>query len=67
MEGRIKWYDEKKGYGFVITSDMEDIYVHRSGVDDHGYFGLKKDDRVSFQVKETQRGKHAVHLKPVKP
>ena len=66
MDGRIKWYDEKKGYGFVVTDEREDIYVHKTGVDDYGYFGLKKDDPVTFQVRESHRGKQAVHLKPKK-
>ena len=66
MEGRIKWYNESKGYGFIITEEFGDVYVHRSGVDDHGYFGLQKDDPVTFEIKETPKGKQAINLKPVK-
>ncbi len=66
MEGRIKWYSEKKGYGFIITEELGDLYIHRSGIDDHGYFGLQKDDLVTFEIKDTPRGKQAVRLRPVK-
>jgi len=62
-EGRIKWYNEKKGYGFIESEEVGDIFVHKSGIEDHGFFTLRADDRVSFEVKETQRGKQAFKVK----
>ena len=47
-EGRIKWYNEKKGYGFIESDEDGDIFVHSSGIEDHGFFTLRADDRVSF-------------------
>ena len=64
-EGRIKWYNEKKGYGFIETDEDVDIFVHSSGIDDHGFFTLRADDRVSFETKETQRGKQAFKVKRI--
>jgi CspA family cold shock protein len=64
-EGRIKWYNEKKGYGFIETDEAGDIFVHSSGIDDHGFFTLRADDRVSFETKETQRGKQAFKVKRI--
>ena len=64
-EGRIKWYDEKKGYGFIQVENDEDLFFHRSGVADYGWFGLRKFDRVSFEVVITARGKQAVKVKPM--
>jgi len=64
-EGRIKWYSEKKGYGFIETDEDPDIFVHNSGVADHGHFGLQKQDLVSFDVKTTARGPQAVNVKPI--
>ena len=64
-EGRIKWYNEKKGYGFIETDAAGDILVHSSGIDDHGFFTLRADDRVSFETKETQRGKQAFKVKRI--
>ena len=64
-EGRIKWYNEKKGYGFIESDEEGDIFVHKSGIEDHGFFTLRSGDRVSFEVKETQRGKQAVQVKRI--
>ncbi|UCF90803.1 MAG: cold shock domain-containing protein [Desulfobacterales bacterium] len=62
-EGRIKWYSEKKGYGFIETDTEGDIFVHRSGIEEHGFFTLQKDDRVSFEIKKTPKGNQAVRVK----
>ncbi len=64
-EGRIKWYNEKKGYGFIESEEVGDIFVHKSGIEDHGFFTLRSDDRVSFEVKDTQRGKQATRVKRI--
>jgi CspA family cold shock protein len=64
-EGRIKWYNEKKGYGFIETDAENDIFVHSSGIKDHGFFVLQKLDRVSFDVRETPRGKQAVNVRRI--
>jgi CspA family cold shock protein len=66
MEGHIKWYDEKKRFGFVTTQENEDIFLHVSGIKEYGHFGLQRDDRVEFEIKETAKGKQAVNLRPVK-
>jgi len=63
VEGKIKWYNEKKGYGFIKTDDGEEIYVPKTGIQDPGYFGLQKDDRVSFEIKETNKGSQAFRVK----
>jgi len=55
-EGRIKWFSEKKGYGFIEfieTDEDADIFFHNTGVADHGHFGLQKQDPVSFDLKTT--------------
>ncbi|MEJ2727604.1 MAG: cold shock domain-containing protein [Deltaproteobacteria bacterium] len=47
-------------------SDKEgDIFVHSSGIEDHGFFTLRSDDRVSFETKETRRGKQAIKVKRI--
>jgi CspA family cold shock protein len=66
MEGYVKSYSEKKGYGFIQTEEHGDIFIHKSGVKDFGYFGLQKGDPVSFDLKDTNRGKQAVNLKALK-
>ena len=65
-EGRIKWYSEKKGYGFITTEQDKDIFLHRSGIKEFGYFGFQENDPVTFDIKETQQGKQAVNVRPMK-
>ena len=62
-EGRVKWYSEKKGYGFIETAEDGDIFVHKSGIEDHGHFGLQKFDRVTFAIKKMPKGLQAVKVK----
>jgi len=62
-EGRIKWYNEKKGYGFIKTENGEEVFLPKTGIRDPGYFGLQKDDHVSFEIKKTNRGSQAFNVK----
>ena len=66
MEGYVKSYSEKKGYGFIDTEEYGIVFVHKSGIREFGHFGLQKGDPVTFEVKETPQGKQAVNLKPLK-
>jgi len=66
MEGHVKWYSEKKGYGFITTEEYGDVFVHKSGVKEFGHFGLQKDDPVTFELKESSQGKQAINLRPLK-
>ena len=65
VEGRIKWYKEKKGYGFIETDNDGEFFFHRTGIADHGPFGLQKTDRVTFEIKETPKGPQAHKVKPL--
>ena len=61
-KGKIKWYNESKGYGFIITDAGEDVFVHRSGFsDNYGY--ISDDQRVVFEVQQGDKGLTAVHVK----
>ena len=60
MEGTVKWYNLKKGYGFIKADDGEDCFVHFSALD--GAM-LRENDRVSFEVVDTERGKQAQKVK----
>ncbi len=64
-EGRIKWYSEKKGYGFIEMENGEEIFLHSTGVQDHGHFGLQKNDRVYYEIKKTNRGSQAFKVKSI--
>lgn len=65
-QGTVKWYSEKKGYGFIENDTNGDVFMHHSNIKDHGFFVLQKSDRVTFDIKETAQGKQAVNVRIIK-
>lgn len=64
MEGKVKWYDAVKGFGFIHSEDGKDIFVHRSGIKD-SQFGLETDQAVEFEIKESDRGPVAFNVEVI--
>jgi CspA family cold shock protein len=61
MKGKIKWYNFRKGYGFIETKEGEDIFVHHTAVP--AGTKLDENDEVEFEIEDTERGKQAKSLK----
>jgi len=61
-EGVVKWFSEKKGYGFIEQEGGQDIFVHYSSIDMPGFKTLADGDRVQFEVEESQRGPQAKNV-----
>ena len=61
MDGTVKWYNSRKGYGFISSDDGKDIFLHRTSVAE-GTF-LKEGDKVEFEVETTDRGPKAIDVK----
>lgn len=61
--GRVKWFDNKKGYGFIESDGGEDIFVHYSNIVSDGYKTLEKGDVVEYEVTEGQKGLQAQNVK----
>ena len=60
-KGKVKWYDEVKGFGFIQTENGEDIFVHRTGLADSGMI-LQEDQTVEFETKKGTKGLFAVNV-----
>jgi CspA family cold shock protein len=63
-KGKIKWYNEVKGFGFIETENGDDIFVHRSGLSST-YGGLQPDQQVQFETKQGEKGLFAVNVKSI--
>jgi CspA family cold shock protein len=60
--GTVKWFNEKKGYGFIEQEDGPDVFVHYSGIKSSGFKSLKEGDRVSFDIEKGKKGPAAVNV-----
>jgi CspA family cold shock protein len=63
-KGKIKWYDETKGFGFVEVEDSKDVFIHRTGLADR-YHQPEEGEMVEFEIKEGEKGPIAVNLKKI--
>jgi CspA family cold shock protein len=59
MIGKVKWFNEEKGFGFINRGEGADIFVHYSQIIEHGYRTLEEGQEVEFELHETERGLQA--------
>ena len=63
--GTVKWFNDAKGYGFITPDDGgEDLFAHFSAIKMDGFKTLKQGQRVTFDLKEREKGKQADNIKP---
>ena len=65
MRGRVKWYNDVKGYGFIEQSDGEDVFVHYSVIEVEGFRALIDDQEVDYEYSEGPKGLQATKVVPV--
>ncbi len=63
VSGTVKWFNEKKGFGFIQQDGGGDVFVHHSAITMSGFRTLAEGDRVSFEVEEGQKGPSAKNVK----
>ena len=61
-EGTVKWFDERKGYGFIEQEEGPDVFVHHSGINGTGFKTLSEGDRVTFDIEQGKKGPAAVNV-----
>ena len=61
MKGKIKWYNSRKGYGFIEGEDKKDIFVHRDSIPDGTI--LNEGDQVEYEIEDSDKGPKATNLK----
>jgi CspA family cold shock protein len=60
--GTVKWFDDRKGYGFIEQEDGPDVFVHHTGISGDGFKSLREGDRVTFDIEEGKKGPAAVNV-----
>jgi CspA family cold shock protein len=61
-DGKVKWFNPRKGYGFIATADGRDIFVHYSSISGDGYKTLNEGDPVTFDIVEGEKGLRAENV-----
>ena len=60
-QGQVKWFDARRGYGFITTSQGEDVFVHWTAIESDGYKALKQGDHVEFVIDSDDNGRTIAH------
>lgn len=63
--GRVKWFDEKKGFGFIEREGGNDVFVHFRAIEGTGFKTLAEGQTVEFEVEDGPKGPQAAHVKAI--
>ena len=62
MTGTVKWFNKKKGYGFILDPEGKDVFVHWSGIQMEGFKTIDEGEKVEFDLIEGEKGRQAIHV-----
>lgn len=63
--GTVKWFSEQKGYGFISSDGLIDVFVHHASIEGHGFRTLHEGELVEFEVRRSDRGEEAANVQKI--
>jgi len=61
-KGKVKWFNNQKGYGFITPEEGKDVFVHHTAIQGEGYKSLEEGQEVDFEIKAGPKGEQAVNV-----
>ena len=65
LQGKVKWFSQAKGYGFITGNNNKDYFLHYSNIKMEGFKTLMEGDEVEFEVEATDKGDKAINVKKI--
>lgn len=62
MIGKVKWFDSKKGYGFILSEEGKEVFVHYTGIISEGFKALTEGQNVEFEIGNNDKGVQAINV-----